>query len=115
MAETESIDPRSEAIDVLTDALGWSLTEARWERVERMLDALAAAIEADDSDALWDATGDLEMAGPLMIATRLGQVTPGQPPPERVRDRLNQLVHALSSEASPPTIGEDEDDRSASG
>jgi hypothetical protein len=87
------VDVRAEALDVVSDALLWRMTEARWQAIEQVLVAMDAALTAGDLDALALATADLELAGPLRI-TRIG-ATPVVPPAPPVRDRLNRLVHSL--------------------
>jgi hypothetical protein len=86
-------EARADALDVLADLLRWQLVPKRWERVERIVDSAAQAVVAGDADALRDAIGELELAGPVRV-TRIG-ATPLVPPPERVRDRANHLVHSL--------------------
>jgi len=80
-----------------------------------MLDAIAAALEAGDVEALTAATADMELAGPLRII-RIGTV-PIVPPPPPIRERLNRLVHALggtvvADREEAERIGADDDDAS---
>jgi hypothetical protein len=82
------------ALDVLGDLDAWRLSEPRWARVEEILEALTAAVAAADLDGVRQATADLEVIGPVRI-TRIGAV-PVVPPPRRVRDRTNHLVHLLT-------------------
>jgi hypothetical protein len=77
----------------LADLLQWQLVPKRWERVEQIVDSAAQAVAAGDVDALRDAIGELELAGPVRV-TRIG-ATPLVPPPDQVRDRANHLVHSL--------------------
>lgn len=81
-------------MDVLEDLLLWELSPARWDGVAGMLDALAAEVADSDLSNLAAATRQLELAGPVRI-TRIGAV-PTEPPPARVRERVNQLIHVLS-------------------
>lgn len=83
-----------DAIHVLEDLLLWELTAARWEGVAGILEAVAAEVAADDLSNLAEATIQLELAGPVRI-TRIGAM-PTEPPPPRVRERINQLIHRLS-------------------
>lgn len=103
----DAVDVRAEALDVIFDAHQWRLATAQWGRIERMLDAMISALEADDLSALAAVTADLELAGPLRI-TRIGTV-PAVPPPPPVRDQLNRLVHILG-EASAVDRREPDDD-----
>lgn len=84
---------RAEALDVISDALQWRLSDARWQAIEPVLVAMSAALAADDPGALTAATADLELAGPTRV-TRIGAI-PVVAPPQPVRDRLNQLVFSL--------------------
>ncbi len=54
---------RVDAVDVLTDALQWRLTEARWTVVGPVVDALAAAVRAGDAAATEAAVAELELLG----------------------------------------------------
>jgi hypothetical protein len=105
---------RAEALGVVSDALQWQLAAARWQAIEPMLAAMAAAVEAGDLKALAAATADLELAAPLRI-TRIG-ATPIVPPPPATCDRLNQLVHVLGgvvvSDRDANRSGSDHDDAS---
>lgn len=82
-----------EALDALQDASQWQLTDTRWAAIEQILDAMQAALESRDLDALVAATTDLEFAGPLRLI-KIG-AKPVEPPPP-TRDRLNRLVDSLS-------------------
>lgn len=102
---------RTEALDVISDALQWRLADARWAAIEEVLAAMDAALSANDTEALAAATADLELAGPVRI-TRIGAV-PVVPPPPAIRDRLNRLVHSLGGspeahQAEPGRAGSDE-------
>jgi hypothetical protein len=98
--------PRAEALDVLSDVRQWQLAGPRWQAIEQILDAMAAALEAGDVEALTAATADLELAGPLRIV-RIA-ATPVTPPPVPIRDRLNRLVFVLGGTA---VADRDEDER----
>jgi hypothetical protein len=88
---------QDDAVNVLQDALLWELSPARWDGIAAVLQALEA-LEADlgqgDVDALTEAVAQLELAGPVRI-TRIG-APPVEPPPPKVRERINQLIHRLS-------------------
>jgi hypothetical protein len=109
-------DARAEALDVVSDALQWRLTEARWQAIEPVLLAMNAALAAGDLHALEAAAADLGLAGPLRI-TRIG-ATPVVPPAPPIRDLLNRLVYSLGGiPARPPEsqdAGVDDDDTSRS-
>jgi hypothetical protein len=109
-------DARAEALDVVSDALQWRLTEARWLAIEPVLLAMDAALAAGDLQALEVATADLGLAGPLRI-TRIG-ATPVVSPVPPIRDLLNRLVYSLGGTAAPPhapeDAGTDDDDTSRS-
>jgi hypothetical protein len=99
---------RTDALDVLSDALSWRLVGPRWAAIEQVLAAMDAALAAGDVAALAAATTDLELAGPVRI-TRIGAV-PVVPPPPAIRDRLNRLVHSLGGvpAADQPDPGQQE-------
>jgi hypothetical protein len=108
-------DARAEALDVVSDALEWRLTEARWLAIEPVLIAMDAALAAGDLQALEAASADLGLAGPLRI-TRIG-ATPVVPPVPPVRDLLNRLVFSLGGTPAPhepEDAGADDDDTSRS-
>jgi hypothetical protein len=92
---------RASAVAVLRHILRWELTEVRWNQVTETIDIAIAADASGDMDALQEATIQLEAAGPVRV-TRIG-ATPQVPPPPPVRERVNNLIHAL---------GEDPDSRS---
>jgi hypothetical protein len=82
---------RAEALDVLSDAMFWQVSEARWGEITRALEAMVAALESGDAAALAVATVDLELAGPLRIIP----IGPAIGPTSAARDLLNELVHSL--------------------
>jgi hypothetical protein len=83
-----------DAVHVLEDLLLLELSPARWEGIAGILEALATEVAASDLSNLTEATIQLELAGPVRI-TRIGAM-PTEPPPPRVRERINQLIHSLS-------------------
>jgi hypothetical protein len=93
-----------DALAVLRELLRWELAPARWEEVGNTVEILAAAAEAGDVAAVEQATVNLEMSGPVRI-TRIGS-TPRVPPPPRVRERVNHLIHALTAPADVPPPGD---------
>lgn len=96
---------RADALDVLADVVQWRLTSTRWATVRGALDAMRAAYDAGDVDALREAVCDLELAGPVRANSLVGEEV-GEPPPP-VYEVANTLRHDLSGEAAPPP----EDDR----
>ncbi|WP_066366960.1 CATRA system-associated protein [Herbidospora mongoliensis] len=86
---------RNQALAILRQIPDWELTPARWEIVAELLEVADVAVAAGDLDGLDATTVQLELVGPVRM-TRLG-ATPSEPPPPPVRDRLNILVHRLSS------------------
>lgn len=105
-ADTGSV--RTEALDVLSDALSWRLAGPRWATIEQVLAAMDAALAAGDVAALATATAGLELAGPVRV-TKIG-ADPVVPPPPAIRDRLNRLVHSLGGvqAADQPDPGQQE-------
>jgi hypothetical protein len=93
--KTEDLaEVRQDALSVLRDLLSWELSEARWEGIAGSVEALAAYLDLGDLADAREMVIQLELAGPVRI-TRIGAV-PSQPPPPRVRERVNQLIHRLS-------------------
>jgi hypothetical protein len=84
------------ALDVLMDVQGWWLPQARWTRVTEIVQSIDKALSAGDPVALEAATIDLELASPIRI-TRVG-ATPQVPAPAPVRERINRMVHTLTSD-----------------
>jgi hypothetical protein len=95
-----------DAIDILNDVLQWELTTARWEQVDRLIEALGLALAADDRDTFVAALTELELLGPVR-ATRLG-ATPVVPAPAPIRERANRLVHELPTASTSPRRTVDE-------
>jgi predicted negative regulator of RcsB-dependent stress response len=95
-AETEAdaaVSVHSDALDVLSYVLSWKLAAPRWQEIEKMLVAMDTALQANDLEALAEATIRLELAGPLR-ATRIGG-TSVSAPPDAVRGRVVQLMLSL--------------------
>jgi hypothetical protein len=84
-----------EAVAVLRQVADWELAPARWDRVSGLLDAVQAALDSGDAEALAAAVIDLEMAGPVRIV-RIGSGQPSAPPPP-IRERLGLLIHSLTA------------------
>lgn len=96
VGDTEWSPARDEAIAVLRDALDWTMSPASWDQVRGTIEEIAAAIAAASPDALWRTTGNLELRGPLRVATRLGD-PPALPAPREIRERMVELIDALTS------------------
>ena len=91
---------RDAAAELLRSAQEWELTPTRWQVLEDILDSLSAAEAAGDLNGLAKATSNLRLLDPLRL-TPLGPPPPDAPvktqAPDRTRERLNILVHRLSS------------------
>jgi hypothetical protein len=98
--DPSQLDPEAVvlALNRLNQLLLWRLAPGQWHPVEPIIDTMAGAVAAGDSDALRAGTADLEMVSPLRV-TRIGS-GPEVPAPERIRDRANHLVHLLGGVAS---------------
>lgn len=92
---------RTDALDVLTDALQWRMTEPRWAAIRVAVDALAAAVRTGDTEAAQAAVADLELLGPVR-ATPIGH-EPLVPAPDPVRDEINELVRAMDDDPEQPS------------
>lgn len=102
---------RSDLLDVLDDVPVWRLAPERWQQVNELLRVIADALVSEDVGMLRDATGELELAGPVRI-TRIGS-TPAEtePPPQEVQERVNHLKHSLRSLDRPDDQTSDKSDR----
>ncbi|MFR9795178.1 CATRA system-associated protein [Streptomyces sp. MS06] len=91
---------RDEAAELLRSARDWELTPTRWSVLEEILDSVSAAEAVGDLKGLARATRDLRLLDPLRL-TPLGPPPPDAPvrtqASDRTRERLNVLVHRLSS------------------
>lgn len=106
-------DAREDALDVLQDALVWRLTGGRWRAVEQALEAIAGALAAGDSTVFRAAVCDLELAGPVR-AVRVEDAST-LPAPQRVRERINELVHTLDGSRRADRRDGDDDAAAAAG
>ncbi|MEU8082590.1 CATRA system-associated protein [Micromonospora sp. NPDC049101] len=88
------------AVDILRALLAQEFAETRWDEVERLINALKDAVAAGNFDAFDAAVVELELVGPIRV-TRLGSI-PVVPPPSRVRERVNRLIHELVKPSSSP-------------
>jgi hypothetical protein len=85
---------KDDAVNVLQDALLWELSPSRWEGITAILQALETDLADEDVEALAEVVAQLELAGPVRI-TSIG-APPVAPPPPKVRERINHLIHRLS-------------------
>jgi hypothetical protein len=81
------------ALDVLYDSLEWETDEGHWKKIDVALDKLRRAIASKDPLAMRQATTALDALSPRR-ANEAGKDS-GVPPPEPVRDRLNDTIHDL--------------------
>jgi hypothetical protein len=100
---------RADVLDVLDDVAQWRLAPQRWQQVYELLGAITEALAGADVDALRDAAGNLELAGPVRI-TRIG-ATPAVRLPDDVQERVNHLKHSLLSSGRPADQTSDKPDR----
>ncbi|WP_062440895.1 CATRA system-associated protein [Herbidospora daliensis] len=85
-------DAHDDLLDLAADIVQWRVPTEQWEKIGGLLELAAAAL--GEPAVLRPVLEELENEGPGRI-TKIG-ATPVVPPPPPVRDRLNQLVHALS-------------------
>ena len=83
-----------EARVVLRTAIEWWLVPSRWRQVQNAVEEMDTALAAANVESVWTAIAQLEQLGPLRVSTRLGD-TPKEPAPDDVRERINELIHAL--------------------
>ncbi|OHV40894.1 hypothetical protein BCD49_39155 [Pseudofrankia sp. EUN1h] len=96
---------RREALEVLAEIASWEAGATRWDEVAALLDAMAEAEAADDPEALDAATAELEALSPWR-AKEAG-TTPKTPPPDPVRERLNETKHQITGRDDEATGSKD--------
>jgi hypothetical protein len=87
---------RDDALSVLRDVLEWSLAPVLWEDVGEVLDGLGERLDLaapEQVAALREATISLELAASARV-TRVDK--DAVPAPDRIRDRVNELIHELA-------------------
>jgi CATRA-associated small protein len=102
-------DLKSDVVDIVSDALRWRLTDARWAQVEQLLDALRMALQSGDPHTVEAAVIDLELVAPLRIIP-IG-VNPIGPPAPQLRRLAIQIVHDLGEDLwpdEPPDMPEED-------
>jgi hypothetical protein len=93
---------REDALTALRLTLRWTMEPERWRKIEALLDSMSTSLAGGDVDRLRAASAKLLFAGPNR-ATKLGE-TPTVPAPDPIRERVNELVHALVE--APPQLDE---------
>lgn len=99
---------RRTALDTLDDVSKWRLRRGGWDAIGPLLEDIRRSLAAGDRDAVLQAVAEMRRVGPHRI---LGMENAAMLPlPEQYRERLNQLVHDLSTppQDSPPA-GPDND------
>lgn len=86
-------DLRSDAHDIVTDAVQWRLAAADWPHIEALLTDLYQALLTGDPATVESALVELELAAPLRITPIGGP--PTDPPPARLRRVAELIVHDL--------------------
>jgi hypothetical protein len=103
------IDPsiRWDALGVLTEMLVWQLPPDRWAAIGHIIDDIEPALRTGDGSVIKAAVAELDLMSPVRI-TEIG-TEPTVPPPPRIRERTNQLVHALGTTADRKEHGRGEE------
>lgn len=108
---------KSDVADIVSDAVRWRLTDARWAQVEQLLGALHMALQSGDLQTVEAAVIDLELAAPLRIIP-IGVNPPGPPTPQ-LRRLAMQIVHDLGEDfwpdEAPEAPGEDHHNETGTG
>lgn len=110
-----ALDPelRSDLLDVLEDVPAWRLASQRWRQVYKLLEIIGDALAGGDVDALREAIGELELAGPVRI-TRIGAALTDATPDD-VQERVNHLKHVLRPLSQPDDQTSDKPDHGGHG
>jgi hypothetical protein len=82
---------------VLSAVLLWNLPASLWEQMQEAVTDVAVAISETSPDALWQASENLDLYGPLRTVTRLGD-PPRVRAPKAIRDQIAELVETLAVE-----------------
>ncbi|MBL7501442.1 hypothetical protein I6A84_03205 [Frankia sp. CNm7] len=100
-SRADALKAHGDARDLLAALAERSLPADQWTRVRELVEQLAETT-ANVDDARFSAAF-AELRGiDLLAATRLG-TDPGLPPPEPIRERLNELIHDLTGQGHAPT------------
>jgi hypothetical protein len=84
---------RQDALDVLGDCVLWHLPARRWDEIEQVVREVERALARGDAAAFRRASADLGLLGPVRGASAEGP--PPEPAPERLRERVDQLITSL--------------------
>ena len=103
MGDREWSPARDEVTAVLRDVLGWTLTAASWNQVRGAIEEIRAALTGPSPDELWRTAGELELYSPLRVLTRLGD-PPALPVPGEIRERIVELIDALTLAEEPAGV-----------
>jgi hypothetical protein len=97
---------RSDAHAMLNEVARWRVSPDKWEYVAKLVDALAVGVSGNDADAVRNAVDDLDLVSPLRIPGISKSAK--DLPPEKLRERVNRLIHTLDSPAgtTPPAPAE---------
>ncbi len=89
-----SADDAAEALMVVREVMGWSLTPDRWAVIDSSVAKLTAALAVDDGTGLQGAVTSLEMLGPVRGRVAESPVSPVRAPDE-VREHLESAIRIL--------------------
>ncbi len=99
-------DEHQYAMDVLGDALCWQLPPGRWDAVGAVVDTMAEALTRGADTPFRQSVTDLELLGPVRGFS--AQNPPREPAVDRVRERINELLHTLGQARPAREPGPDE-------
>lgn len=102
-------DLRSDVLDILSDTVRWRLPAARWEGVEKLVQALYDAVREGDLEKLEATLGDLELAAPLRITPIGGEQTTQAT--SKLRNIADRVVHDLGQGIGSEARGLGDDQR----
>jgi len=88
---------------MLTEVAEWRASVAEWEYIAKLVDALALAVSGNNADAVRNAVGELDLASPMRIPAI--SKSSKDLPPEKLRERVNHLIHTLGSRTGTTTTG----------
>ncbi|WP_406373900.1 hypothetical protein OH781_40815 [Streptomyces sp. NBC_01550] len=100
-------DALDEAAEALAQVMQWRVTARAWTVVDGLVAALAEAVHSRQPMTIEERTARLQERSPARVVTSIDDPLLVDPPAP-VRERVNELVHAITS-ATPEAADAAED------